>query len=189
MGEYLPHKVASVFSVSFVAISGLLSAYEHTMWYHLHEVLHHPWEPVHYGISTWCLANISLCARMEPRSSDSRAPEKSWKGHLATEVKRMSFRESQAFLYHLLRLSSSKDRCCPYRWGQQYCDGLLDKETCMGLCGPLKHSSSPKMPVSLSWWGWQYCDDQMVKIIERWGFLFCVQVTWPQHWVPQVSCS
>ena len=43
--------------------SGLSSAYEHKMWYHLHEVLHHPWEPAHYGISTWCLANTSLCAR------------------------------------------------------------------------------------------------------------------------------
>lgn len=43
--------------------SGHSSAYKHKMWYHLHEVLHHPWEPVHYGISTWCLANIPLCAR------------------------------------------------------------------------------------------------------------------------------
>lgn len=56
--------------------------------------------------------HVPLCSQ-KPHSSDSGAPEKSWKGHLAVEVKGMSFRDSRTCLYSLLSSSSERDRYCP----------------------------------------------------------------------------
>ena len=114
-GKTPPHKVASEFSASFVQLIdfravvslwaqdvvsfawGLTSSLRARSLWHQHVVLSQ---------------HIPLCSQ-KPHSSDSGAPEKSWKGHLAMEVKGMSFRDSQTCLYSLLSQSSLKDRYCP----------------------------------------------------------------------------
>lgn len=164
--------------------SELSSAYEHKMWYHLHEVLHHPWEPVHYGISTWCLANMSLCARtslIQVAAGHQKSLEKDiwpWK----------SFRDSQTCLYSLFILFSLKDGYCRYRW-KQYLHGLLDKEVGVCLCGTVKHSISPKMPLSFSLGKKKR---NSTPVMNRWSrslsFSRASNMT-SALWVSKVSCS
>lgn len=130
--------------------------------------------------------HVPLCSH-KPHSSGSRAPEKSWKGHLAMEVKGMSFRDSQTSAYSLFILSSLKDGYCPYRW-KQYLYGLSDKEGGVSLCGTVTHSVSPKMPLSLS----SGKERNSTTVMNRWSrslsFSRASNMT-SALWVSKVSCS
>lgn len=124
--------------------------------------------------------HVPLCSQ-KPHSSDSGAPEKSWKGHLAMEVKEMSFRDSQTCLYSLLSLSPLKDRYCPYRW-RQYLHGLLDKGIGVCLCSTVNHSISPQDASQPFIEGGKRETARLWRTdVQDHSVFFYVEVTWPQH--------
>lgn len=125
---------------------------------------------------------IPLCS-LWPHSTDSGAPEKSWKGHLAVEVKGMSFRESRTFLYSLLSLSSLRETDAVHRWGW-YFHGT--KRFCTGLCGTI-NAAYPRRSQSAFQQGlggdretgllWRPDGQDHDVCVWRGGVL----VIWPQH--------
>lgn len=168
------HKVASSFSVSLVQLIDFRAHV--SLW--AQDVVSFAWGLTSslWARSLWhqhvvLSQHVPLCSQ-KPHSSDSGAPEKSWKGHLAMEVKGTSFRDSQTYLYSLLSLSPFERRILSIG-GSNICMGSWTKRL-VCLCSTVNQSISPKMPVSLSSEGKKekgdHSDDQMVKIIE---FFMC----------------